>query len=211
MAFCIAPQSALQIKLNSQIIKLRSEVEAKDRELAVNIQSLEETRAQKVVINKMQEEIKQNIRQTKMKIINLLKEKMEVEKQLQLKEQELQLQCTGHDSNSEQLWNIRNIRNKEKEDISELTIRLQNVEKELTSERMYSEDLKEKLQRATTKLEKKSTMEQEQEKVTEILKANLERERQLVDNLWKQLTSADTSKDQYIKELKVVKNHACKT
>ena len=202
MAFCIAPQSAFQTKLNSQIIVLRSEVEAKDRELAVNIQSLEEMRAQKGSINKMQEEIKQNIRQTKMKTINLLKEKMEVEKQLQLKEQELQLQCTGHESNSEQLLNIRN---KEKEEISELTIRLQNVEKELTSERIYSEDLKEKLQQATTELEKKSTMEQKQEEVTEILKVNLERERQMVDNLWKQLTSADTSKDQYIKELKVNK------
>ena len=125
---------------------------------------------------------------------------MNVEKQLQLREQELQFLRTGHQEDSEQLQNI--IRNRE-EEIRELQQQLHTVEGELNFERKRTQELSEKLQQATTELEKKSAVQRVQEKENEALKSHLKRERQMVDFLQMQLISASSSKDQYISEMEV--------
>ena len=193
MAYCLVPQTSvpLQKKLIIQIEKCMREVEAKDKELALNHQSLEEARRQMDVANQGVAEKIQSIRQTQTKVINLTQEKMEVEKQLQLKKQELQFLCTIH-QNSEQLENI--IRNKE-EEIRKLQHRLHEVESELRSERKLSQELKEQLKQATADLGKKYSAEQDREKATGDLRTSLERERQMVDFLREQLTNASTSKE----------------
>ena len=166
--------------------KLTKEVEEKDRELAVKSQSLEEAKRQKAEVNQRLVQTKQTIRQTQTKIMKLIQEKMDIEKKLQLREQELQFLCTGHHKDSEQLQNI--IRNKE-EEIRELQRQLHTVESKLTSERNLSKELRQKLQQAGEELAKKSAVEQEREEAKEYLKAHLERERQTVDSLRVQLTS----------------------
>ena len=190
----------LQKKLSTKVEQLRKQVKEKDRELAVKDRCLEEVKKQKGEVNQRLVQIKQTIRQTKTKTIKLIREKMNVEKQLQLREQELQFLRTGHQEDSEQLQNI--IRNRE-EEIRELQQQLHTVEGELNFERKRTQELSEKLQQATTELEKKSAVQRVQEKENEALKSHLKRERQMVDFLQMQLISASSSKDQYISEMEV--------
>ena len=191
----LVPQTSvpLQKKLIIQVEKCVREVEAKDKELALKYHSLEEARRQMDVANQRVTETIQSIRQTQTKAINLIQEKMEVEKQLQLKEQELQLLRTiDIHQDSEQLENI--IRNKE-EEIRVLQHRLHEVESELSSERKLSQELREQLKQANAELETKYAVEREREKATGDLRTSLERERQMVDFLREQLTNASTSKE----------------
>ena len=166
------------------------------REIAVKDLSLDEARRQSDTENESVTKIKETIRQTQMKTMKLAQEKMEVEKQLQLKEQELESLCTGHQEDSEQLCN------KERE-IRELRKRLHKIEGQLSIEKKISEELREKLQQATVELEKKSAVEQVQAKASGDLKTHLEREKKMVDFLQIQLTSASTFKNQYTREIEV--------
>ena len=184
--------TALEEHLSSQIEKLRNNVKEKDRELALKDQSLEETKRQKDAVRQRMMQLRQTVKQNNTKTIRLVEEKAEAEKQLQLKEQELQLLRTIVHKDSELL------QNKEKE-IRELRQRLQSVERELTLERSLSTELRQKLQQATEELAKKSAVEREQEEAKEYLKTDLEWERQTVDFLRVQLTS----KDQHIREVEV--------
>ena len=209
LASCIIVQISMpsRKKRNTHVQKLTKEVEAKDRELALHDQSLEEAKRQKDAIIQKLTKIRQTINQTQLKTIKLMREKMELEKQLQQLEKELQpreeclLINADHQMESEQLSNI--IKNKE-EQIKELQERLHTVESELVTEKKRSQDLKEKLQQATTELEKKSAVQQEQEKAYDNLKTHLEREREMVDFLRMQLTIPDTSKDKYTREVEVI-------
>jgi len=190
----------LQKELSSQVEKLSKEVEAKDRELAVKNLALVDARKQENVVRQKLLEIKQTIEITQNKTMKLIQQKMEVEKQLQLREQELQFLRTGHQKDSELLRSI--IHNKE-EEVRELQHHLQSVESELALERKVTQDLKEKLHQANAALAEKSALAQEREKVNEAFKILLEGERQRVDQLVRQLTSASTSRDQYTREIEV--------
>jgi len=190
----------LQKELSSKVEKLSKEVEAKDRELAVKNLALVDARKQENIVRQKLLEIKQTIGNTQNKTMKLIQQKIEVEKQLQLREQELQFLCTGHQKDSEQLRSI--IQNKE-EEVRELRHRLQSVESELALERKVTQDLKEKLYQANAALAEKSALAQEREKVNEAFKILLEGERQRVDQLVRQLTSASTSGDQYTREIEV--------
>jgi len=185
----------LQNSLKTRIAKLEKAVKEKDRELALKDQSLEEAKRQKSEANQKIMQLRWTIKQNKTKTIRLVEEKVEAEKQLHLKEQQLQLLCTIVHKDSELLQNL------EKE-IRELRQRLQSVEKELISERNLSKELMQKLQQATEELAKKSAVEQERQEAKEHLKSNLERERQTVDFLRVQLTS----KDQHIREVEVMRH-----
>ena len=176
-------------------MRLEKAVKEKDRELALKDQSLEEAKRQKSETNQKIMQLRWTIKQNKTKTIRLVEEKVEAEKQLHLKEQQLQLLCTIVHKDSELLQNL------EKE-IRELRQRLQSVEKELILERNLSKELRQKLQQATEELAKKSAVEQEQQEAKEHLKSNLERERQTVDFLRVQLTS----KDQHIREVEVMRH-----
>ena len=176
-------------------MRLEKAVKEKDRELALKDQSLEEAKRQKSEANQKIMQLRWTIKQNKTKTIRLVEEKVEAEKQLHLKEQQLQLLCTIVHKDSELLQNL------EKE-IGELRQRLQSVEKELILERNLSKELRQKLQQATEELAKKSAVEQERQEAKEHLKSNLERERQTVDFLRVQLTS----KDQHIREVEVMRH-----
>lgn len=190
----------LQKELSSKVEKLSKEVEAKDRELAVKNLALVDARKQENIVRQKLLEIKQTIENTQNKTMKLIQQKMEVEKKLQLREQELQFLRTGHQKDSELLRSI--IHNKE-EEVRELQHRLQSVESELALERKVTQDLKEKLHQANAALAEKSALAQEREKVNEAFKILLEGERQRVDQLVRQLTSASTSRDQYTREIEV--------
>ena len=173
-------------------MRLEKAVKEKDRELALKDQSLEEAKRQKSEANQEMVELRQTIKQNTTKTIRLVEEKAEAEKQLHLKEQQLQLLRTIVHKDSELLQNL------EKE-IRELRQRLRSVEKELILERNLSKELRQKLQQATEELAKKSAVEREREEAKEHLTTHLERERQTVDFLRVQLTS----KDQQIREVEV--------
>lgn len=133
---------------------------------------------------------------------------MEVEKQLQQLEKNLPTREEDnlfiHADNQMENEQISNIIKTKEDQIKELQLRLRTVESELVTEKKRSQDLKEKLQQATAELEKKSAEQRQQEKACDNLKTQLERERQMVDFLRVQLTSADTSKDKYTKEIEVM-------
>ena len=182
----------LQQSLSTHIEKLEKDVKEKDRELVLKDQFLEEAKRQKCEANHKMMQLRQTIKQNQTKTICLVEEKAEAEKQLHLKEQQLQLLRTIVQKDSELLQNL------EKE-ITDLRQRLQAVESELTLERNLSKELRKKLQQATEELAKKSVVEREREEAKEYLKTHLERERQTVDSLRVQLTS----KDQHIREVEV--------
>ena len=192
--------TSLQQELCGQVEKLRREVETKDREVVEKSLSLQEARRQKGAVQERQIEVKEKIRESHKKTIKLLHKKVKLEKKLQLREQELQLLRTGQEKCSQQLWSI--IQNKE-EEVQELQQRLFSVESELVSEKKMTQDLREKLHQATVELLEKTAQEQERENANLLIKTHLERERQRMDQLVMQLTSASTSKDQYIKEIQV--------
>ena len=121
-------------------------------------------------------QLRQTAKQNNTKTIRLVEEKAEAEKQLHLKEQQLQLLCTIVQKDSELLQNL------EKE-IMGFRQRLQSVERELNLERNLSKELRQKLQQATEELAKKSAVEQERKEAKKYLKTHLERERQTVDLL----------------------------
>ena len=185
----------MQNSLKTRIVELEKAVKEKDRELALKDQSLEEAKRQKREANQKIMQLRWTIKQNKTKTIRLVEEKVEAEKQLHLKEQQLQLLCTIVHKDSELLQNL------EKE-IRELRQRLQSVEKELILERNLSKELRQKIQQATEELAKKSAVEQERQEAKDYLKSNLERERQTVDFLRVQLTS----KDQHIREVEVMRH-----
>ena len=183
----------MQKHLSSQIEKLRKSVKAKDRELALKHQSLEEAKRQKDAVSQKMMQLRQTVKRNNTKTIRLVEEKAEAEKQLHLKEQQLQLLHTIVQKDSELLQNL------EKE-ILGLRQRPQSVERELTLERNLSKELRQKLQQATEELAKKSAVERERKEAKIYLKTpHLERERETVDFLWVQLTS----KDQHIREVEV--------
>ena len=122
----------LQKKLSTEVEQLRKQVKERDMELAVKDRCLEEAKRQKGEVNQRLVQIKQTIRQTQTKTIKLIQGKMNVEKQLHLREQELQFLRTSHQEDSEQLQNF--IRNGE-EEIRELQQQLHTVESELNFEK----------------------------------------------------------------------------
>ena len=190
----------LQQELSSKVEKLTKQVETQDLELAVRQIALEEARRQKDATRERMMQVRQTIRHAKTKFMKLIQQKEEVQKQLQLREKELKLLHTGHRKESEELRSI--IQNK-RDEIQELQHNLQSVESKLTSERKVTQDLKEKLHQANAALAEKSALAQEREKVNEAFKILLEGERQRVDQLVRQLTSASTSRDQYTREIEV--------
>ena len=189
----------LQQELSGKVEKLRTAVETKDRELAVKNLALKEARRQQGAVHKKLAQIRNTIGQTQAKTMSLIQQKIEVEKQIQLREQELQFLCTGHQKDSEKLQSI--IQNRE-EEVRELRHRLRTVENELASEKKVTQDLRDKLLQTTAELAEKSALAQEREKVIGVFKFQLEGERQRVDQLLMQLTGAGTSKD-YIREIEV--------
>lgn len=210
MAPCIIVQISKlsRNKRNTDVKRLTRDVEAKDRELAVHDQSLEEANRQKDAVIQKLTQIRQAIEQTRIKTIKLVQEKMEVEEQLQQLEKNLPTREEDnlfiHADNQMENEQISNIIKSKEEQIKKLQLRLRTVESELVTEKKRSQDLKEKLQQATAELEKKSAEQRQQEKACDNLKTQLERERQMVDFLRVQLTSADTSKDKYTKEIEVM-------
>lgn len=192
--------TSLQQELCGQVEKLRREIETKDREVIEKSSSLQEARRQKGLVQERQIKVEEKIRESHTKTTKLLHKKVKLEKKLQLREQELQLLHTGQEKHSQQLWSI--IQNKE-EEVRELQQRLFSVESELASEKKVTHDLREKLHQATVELVEKTAREQERENANLLFKTHLERERQRMDQLVMQLTSASTSKDQYIKEIQV--------
>ena len=191
--------SAMKEHLSSQIEKLRNNVKEKDRELAVKDQSLEETKRQKDAVSQKVIQLRQTVKQNYTKTIRLVEEKAEAEKQLHLKERELQLLRTVVQKDSELLQKDRELLQNLEKEIRELRQCLQSVENELALERNLSKELRRKLQQATEELAKKSAVEREREEAKEYLKTHLERERQTVDSLRVQLTS----KDRHIREVEV--------
>ena len=254
-------KSPFRINMQPVQKKFRKGIEAKNRELALKDLFLREVRRQKEREKQKVTKAKQSIGQTQKKTIKLVEEKIEVEKQIQLKKEELEFLHTSRQENSEQLQNktekIKKLKKrlqaveselackrKVSEDLKEkmevekqlqlkeeeleslcrvnqknseelqnkeaglatLQKHLHTLQSELTSERKLRQELREKLQHELTKLEKKTAAEQELEHEKQALKTHLEREKKMVDFLQVQLTSTSTSKDQYTREVEVMRH-----
>ena len=93
----------MQKHLSNQIEKLRKSVKEKD---TLKHQSLEEAKRQKDAVSQKMMQLRQTIKQNNTKTIRLVEEKAEAEKQLHLKEQQLQLLRTIVQKDSELLQNL---------------------------------------------------------------------------------------------------------
>ena len=93
----------MQKHLSNQIEKLRKNVKEKD---TLKHQSLEEAKRQKDAVSQKMMQLRQTIKQNNTKTIRLVEEKAEAEKQLHLKEQQLQLLRTIVQKDSELLQNL---------------------------------------------------------------------------------------------------------
>ena len=122
-------------------------MKSKDRELAIKEKSLEDARRQKGVVNQKLVQIKQTIKQSRMKTIELVQEKWDTEKQLEQREQELELLRKAHHKDIEKVQKI--IRNKE-EEIKELQQHVETFKSELIQEK---NDVMEQLQLKKDELE----------------------------------------------------------
>ena len=134
------------------------------------------------------------------KTTGLLKEKNELEKQLELKQQELEFLHTIKRKDEEKLQLI--LDNKRIE-IKWLQDHLQEVEGELQSEKKCAHELRVELSLVDKELEGKSSQVRELEKAMCELRLDYKNERKRVDMLLMQLTAATTSKEQYTKEIEV--------
>ena len=182
-----------QQELSSKIKKLSTEVVSKDRELAARNLALKEARRQQGAVHQRLTQLKQTVGQTLTKTMKLIQQKIEVEKQIQLREQELQFLCTGHQKDSEQFRSIFQNRDME---VRELQHRLNSLMSVLASERKIIQCLKHSLHQANAELAEKSAQVQEQEKSNGDFKILLDKERQWVDQLLMQITSTRTAREQ---------------
>ena len=137
------------------------------------------------------------------KTTGLLKEKSELEKQLELKQQELEFLHTIKQKDEEKLQLI--LKNKRVE-IKQLQQQIQVLNSELQSEKKTAKELREKLSQVEKKLQVKSSRVQELEKAICELRLDYKNERKRVDMLLMQRTAATTSKEQYTKEIEVHQN-----
>jgi len=134
------------------------------------------------------------------KTTGLLKEKSELEKQLELKQQELKFLRTIKQKDEEKLQLI--LENKRVE-IKRLQEQLQVLDSELQSEKKTAQKLRGKLSQVDKELEGKSSQVRELEKAICELRLDYKNERKRVDMLLIQRTAATTSKEQYTKEIEV--------
>jgi len=126
-----------------------------------------------------------------------------LEKQLELKQQELEFLCTIKQKDEEKLQLI--LENKRVE-IKRLQEQIQVLDSELQSEKKTAQELREKLSQVTNELQGKSSQVWELEKAICELRLDYKNERKRVDMLLMQRTAATTSKEQYTKEIEVHQN-----
>ena len=160
---------------------------------------LEESKREKSVLNQQLTNIKQKVKLTHTKTVKLIHERVDIEKQLELREQEIEFLKSSNLKESQQFQSI--IRQRE-EEIKQLKEQLSAVEGQLSSKRKQAKDLREKLNQTEKELATKSAEAQELEKSNGKLEAYLDSERKRVDLLLMQMTAA-SSQQQYTRELEV--------
>ena len=194
----------MQQQLTEKVAQLQKALEANDKEFEKKRQLLEKAEKEKTTTKHRVARIHQMVIAVHSKTTGLLKEKSELEKQLELKQQELEFLHTIKQKDEEKLQLI--LKNKRVE-IKQLQEQIQALDSELQSEKKTAQELREKLSQVDKELQGKSSQVQELEKVICELRLDYKNERKRVDMLLMQRTAATTSKEQYTKEIEVHQNY----
>ena len=160
---------------------------------------LEESKREKLVLNQQLTNIKPKVKLTHTKTVKLIHERMEIEKQLELREQEIEFL---KNSNLKEHQQVQSIIRQREEEIKQLKEQLSVVEGQLISERKQAQDLRKQLNQTEKELVAKSAEAQELERSICKLETYLDFERKRVDLLLMQMTAA-SSQQQHTKELEV--------
>ena len=143
-------------------------------------------------------EVRQNALQVQRKVTNIIREKIELQKQLELKERELKvLRMVSHKSHE-----VTSIIDHKNGEISQLQDSLHTVKSELECERKHVGELHKELQVAVKELAEKSAQVQELERTRNMLVTHLDCERRRVDEYFAQLVTI-SSKQMYAREVEV--------
>ena len=135
-------------------------------------------------------------------IVELIGEKENMENTLRQREFEFEMLCQSKTQKIELLQQCISTREKE---ILDLKMHLQNVDSELNEANKLIPTLKEKLQRKSVELEKKSAKVQRLKRDNNDMQLLLDMEKRVLDNYLLQEAAADVSHDRYIQEVQV--NH----
>ena len=190
----------VQKERHGRINQLIKQLHAKDAELEAKSNMLEESKKEKSVLNHEVTTLKQNIDHTHIKSVKLINEKLEIEKQLELKKQEIELLKSSHSDKSQHFQSIITQR---EEEISQLKEQLRMVEGQLSSERKKAQDLREQFNQVERELAAESARAQELEKSNGKLEANLESTRKRVELLLMENAAASSNQQQHTRELEV--------
>ena len=179
---------------------MRSAIESKDMELMVRKQTSSKAQNARALAREKFKQIKRDAVQVQTRVTKLISQRIKIQKQLDQKERGLRkLQQILEREKGE----LQSLIDEKNEEITRLQQELEAVQVELAFEKWKASSLQEQLQQATKDLEVKSARVQELESAHQELKAFLDSQRKMVDQLLMQQAAASNSQQQYTKEIQV--------
>ena len=203
--FIIQKHGPAQQKICSQVEQMRSAIESKDVELMVRKQTSSEAQNARALAREKFQQIKRDAVQVQTRVTKLITQKIQIQRQMQQKERGLRKLQQIQEREKGELQSLIDERN---EEIRRLQQALEAVQAELAFEKQKASSLQEQLQQVTKDLEVKSAKVQELESARQELKAFLDSQRKMVDQLLMQQTAASNSQQQYTKEIQVCYKYA---
>ena len=190
----------IQQKVSSQVQQITTDIVLKDTELVIKKQAVSEAQNAKILARGRLIDVKKKAVEVQTKVTVLIKKSNEIQKQLQLREDELVALQALHDREKGKLQHVIDNRN---EEIQKLRQDLQVIQDELASEKEKAHSVRKQLQQATQELTDKSARVQELEWARQKLETLLDSERKRVDLLLMRATSASNSQ-QHNREIEVI-------
>ena len=192
----------IQAHLRAEVNELKVNIEHRDQELAWQGQALKQADLDRKTIAQKYSCISQKMKRALSQTESLMKEKNELKKALQLKEEEVMVLRSAQEK-SDRLKEIIAIREQE---LIECKTQLESTEQQLATEREKVSPLQQELQRVREELAEKSGELRQLRESKEETNTQLRMEKERVDMLLKQMTAAGISKASSKKQKKV---HTC--
>jgi len=201
--------SSLQSQLLSRAQQLHQEVEAYDQRLSEVTHSLEQARKWRGDVTNKRIYARREAASAHARVKVLLERRREMGRQLQLRNkeltflQQLQGQLRESEEGKREREELREVLMHKDVEVRQLQEQLRDVEKELGCARAKACSLREELQRVTVELAEKSARVQELERTRDKLEESVNWQRKLVEMSLIQSTAAATSKEAFLREIKV--------
>ena len=197
-------------KIDAQVEESRCQIASKDLELAQQNQSLKLAELKKKNTAQGFSDIRQNISSSEKRVKQLLSQKENLEKQLEIKEKEKLLFIDSHSKQQELLKEVMSIKEKE---IASLKKQLEELTTELEEANAQIGEYEAELRKIKADMSRKSKEVKSLQDSNAQNKQELDLKRKEVDRLRMQQTAAEESNDKYRKQTMVrtvLASHYCK-